>query len=367
MDIKGLFQIEEDASNPDDQKVKLGDDDLTLRVVKKINSNLDGKYKSEVIIFTSLINDDWKDQIDVSKYSETIGYSPIEGIATIQGMFDLYVFELDFFENRIPYNVIASIVYEMNINSLFSNNFDTQRDRIDYNLDVFAKSIDNPPKLLGKYGGKIASHFELSYIQSKFIKESVANVTKQAEAAQNKLKEIEKALGEIKNTKGQIYTEFITILGIFSALMFGMITGFNSLTEALGEIANADLYIGKVIMGISAIMMGLVSFVYVLLKWIGALIDKPLEDENDNLPDGLNAIQLFFLKNKFFVSVNFILVILFLIGIMLFVSSASGITFSITRNKLGAGSVIFLIAFLIIIVLPYAYNKLSELDNETNG
>ena len=366
MDIKGLFQIEEDASNPDDQKVKLGDDDLTLRVVKKINSNLDGKYKSEVIIFTSLINDDWKDQIEVSKYSETIGYSPMEGVATIQGMFDWYVFELDIFENRIPYNVIASIVYEMNINSLFSDNFDTQRDRIDYNLDVFAKNIDNPPKLLGKYGGKIASHFELSYIQSKFIKESVANVTKQAEEAQNKLEEIEETLGKIKNTKGQIYTEFITILGIFSALMFGMITGFNSLTEALGEIANADLHIGKVIMGISAIMMGLVSFVYVLLKWIGALIDKPLEDENDNLPKGLNGFQLFFLKNKFFVSVNFILVVLFLVGIILFVSSVSGITFSLTRNKAGALYLIAFIIILITIILPDIYNKWSKSDQETN-
>lgn len=366
MDIKGLVQIEEDVLNPDDLKVTLGDDDLTLRLVKKINSSLDGRYKCEVIIFTSLINDKWKEQIKLSKYAEIIGYSPIDGVATIQEMFDWYILELDVFENRIPYNVIASIVYEMNNNSIFSDNFDTQRDRIDYNLDAFSKNVDNPPKLLGKYGGKIVSHFELSYIQSKFIKESVANVTKQAEEAQHKLEKIEETLKKINNTKGQIYTEFITILGIFSALMFGMITGFNSLTEALGEIANSDLYIGKVIMGISAIMMGLVSFVYVLFKCIGALIDKPLEDDNANLPEGLNGIQLFFLKNKFFVSVNFILVILFLVGIILFVSSVSGITFSITRNKVVASLVIALLILLITIVIPDTYNKWSKPDKETN-
>lgn len=366
MDIKGLVQIEEDALNPDDLKVTLGDDDLTLRLVKKINLNLDGRYKGEVIIFTSLINDDWKEGILFSKYAEMIGYSPDEKFATIQEMFNWYVIGLNRRGNRIPYNVIASIVYEMDKNSFFPDNFDTQRDRIGYNLSVYAKDDEDSLELLGKYEDKITSHFELSYIQSKFIKESVANVTKQAEEAQKKLGEIESALEKIKNTKGQIYTEFITILGIFSALMFGMITGFNSLTEALGEIANSDLYIGKVIMGISAIMMGLVSFVYVLLKWIGILIDKPLEDENDNLSEGLNGFQLFFLKNKFFVSVNFSLVVLFLVGIILFVSSVSGITFSLTRNRVGALHVIAIIVILITIVMPGIYNKWSKPDKGTN-
>lgn len=220
---------------------------------------------------------------------------------------------------------------------------------------------------------KTKRHFALAIRQREYMESNIQRVYSNIEQAKIEISEIDKRietqtsdLKDIKDIRKTIYTEFITILGIFSALMFGMITGFNSLTEALGEIANTDLYIGKVIMGISAIMMGLVSFVYVLFKCIGALIHKPLEDDNANLPEGLNGVQVFFLKNKFFVSVNFILVILFLVGIMLFVSSVSGITFSITRNKVGAGLIIALIALLITIVMPDIYNKWSKLDKEPN-
>lgn len=299
-------------------------------------------------------------------------------------------------DRDIPYEEISKTIFKRELITPDSD-IEIVCNNIDYLIDVvipiirkfpnFTEVIVRKNKGIEKHLGeditledfiikrleKTKRHFALAIRQREFMELNIQRVHSNIEQAKKDISEIDTRIqiqtsqvNEIKNIRKTIYTEFITILGIFSALMFGMITGFNSLTEALGEIANADLYIGKVIMGISAIMMGLVSFVYVLLKWIGALTDKPLEDENDNLPEGLNGFQLFFLKNKFFVSVNFSLVVLFLVGIILFVSSVSGITFSLTRNRVGAFYVIAFIVILIAVVLPDIYNKWSKLDKETN-
>jgi phosphate/sulfate permease len=326
-------------------------------------------------------------------YSVFIALNLEEDQKVALDVFSYFCTDLD---KDVPYEEIAKIIF--NRESITpDSDIEIVCNNIDYLKDVLIPKISRLSNLetiiirkniglMQQLGGDISledfiikrlektkRHFSLAIRQREYMELNIGRVHANIEQAKKEITEIDKRIvaqtsemNEIKNIRKTIYTEFITILGIFSALMFGMITGFNSLTEALGEIANADLYIGKVIMGISAIMMGLVSFVYVLLKCIGILIGKPLEDEVDDLPEGVNEFQKFFLKNKFFFGINFILVILFLFGVLLFVSSVSGITFSLTRNKVGALYLIAFIVLLITIVMPDTYNKWSKPDKETH-
>ncbi|WP_239253803.1 hypothetical protein [Listeria ilorinensis] len=175
-------------------------------------------------------------------------------------------------ERRIPYYLVTEAVFEStnnyesdifirNINSLID--YAVTKDRYD---DVDSSEID-------KFRQKIATHTILAFVQKQHIDNSVKNVKETSERAKVELEKMEKI-------KGQIYTEFIAILGIFSALMFGLLGGFETLAESILSLQSKEMPLPRVLITCSLILLGLALVIFALMEGIAKLSNKPLRSCN---------------------------------------------------------------------------------------
>ncbi|CAH1856196.1 hypothetical protein [Convivina praedatoris] len=107
---------------------------------------------------------------------------------------------------------------------------------------------------------KFLSHIDLSIEQREFI---LGN-----------LQERRNALSEIRDTKARIYGDFIAILGIFSALIFGLFGGFNELSSVVTSSVSNGL--NKTFIFGSLLGFMLVTLIFLLIHSIGMLTGKRL-------------------------------------------------------------------------------------------
>lgn len=339
--MEKIFGLEEQVEQVNDNKKNVNNDysntsEIINNVLKGFNNN--HALVQDIVLLSSFINDDWSQPIAVETYESVIGFNPFTG-DNIQLEFSSYI-EIDIvlFGKRIPYHIIASIIYEMERKKMFSNRFDDQRERIQYNLEVLKDKfeINNVALIMLD---KIASHCELSFIQSMFISDSVKNVTEQA----NKTKE---TLNEIKATKGQIYTEFVGILGIFSALIFGLFGGFQGVTSILTVIADSSINnFGKIIMIASVIMTAIITLIYFMIKWIGILMDKPVKSCKCKQTESCN--HSFYEINSSYINAIYIIGIFFIFGFFIEILNFFNVSSYISDN----GLVIFIIILVIVLIM----------------
>ncbi|QAR69946.1 hypothetical protein EQI52_09095 [Leuconostoc mesenteroides] len=107
---------------------------------------------------------------------------------------------------------------------------------------------------------KFLNHIELSLVQREFI---LGN-----------LRDRKKALAEIKDQRARIYGDFIAILGIFSALIFGLFGGFDQLSSVVNS--SVQNGITKTLIFGSLISFMLIMLIFLLVHSIGMLTGKKL-------------------------------------------------------------------------------------------
>jgi len=112
---------------------------------------------------------------------------------------------------------------------------------------------------------KLERHIRLAFVQSKEIYRASLEAKEMSSKALDNVKKIE----DIKNN---IYTDFIAILGIFSALIFGMFGGFDSLKEILSNIHNTS--IATTLICFSSLMLGLLCLIFLLIQSIAKITNK---------------------------------------------------------------------------------------------
>ena len=144
--------------------------------------------------------------------------------------------------------------------------FSTNVDKLlQYVLDE-KNSVDENVK---KICIKLYDHFQLNLIQI----ESASIITKDAIAEAMK-KEIEESHKEIKG----IQKEYITILGIFAAIMLAFVGSFTFSTSVLNNVGKTDVFELVIV----ALVIGLVFIllISILIDFLREINDKVIKDKN---------------------------------------------------------------------------------------
>lgn len=194
---------------------------------------------------------------------------------------------------NLPYPQITEYIYkneEYNIESL------------EEQLENISLYWSNPE--LEDFFRKFIRHARLAVAQKKYFKEQV-------EKANNRLEEINKTVSqanvEFNDIRKNVYTDFISILGIFSALLFGLFVGFDTFKEIIAGITSTAK-ISRVVIAGSLTLMGLIALVFILLSGISMLTSRQLKTCCDDKFCRHNLYQKYPVFTISFVTLNFILI-----------------------------------------------------------
>lgn len=328
---------------------------IVKQIIKIYPSGVD-----EIITFTSLIFDNWNGVYSKIYYEPLNTIDPPENSLLEDRFIELINKYHDESDLRIPYQYIANIVYQTDTENLLNNSkdwdffiqnlhancaksikhfdtlFDSKKDDLSpTEIDSLKKSIILKKKIMNK----IVSHFELSYTQSQFIKKNTLESLKIASTskkfAESAVTASNEAKNIIENTKGKMYTEFVAILGIFSALMFGMISGFDFISDTLALLAGETISMGRIAIGSSALGIGLITLMYTLVQWIGHLIKNPFRPENFKKESPLNnGVIGFEYRHSLYLLAVYLLLNIMFFGIILVVFSNAGFNDAIYNGSL---------------------------------
>ncbi|EGO5065397.1 hypothetical protein GUJ44_13075 [Enterococcus faecalis] len=149
----------------------------------------------------------------------------------------------------------------------------------EYNIESLKELID--------YVSNSEDCEEITQFFSKFIKQAELAITQkqhfenQIKNANEKLANIEKTVKsankEFNDIRKNVYTDFISILGIFSALLFGLFVGFDAFKSIIEGITSNAKISRVVILG-SLMLMGLLALTFVLLNGIAMLTNKTFKN-----------------------------------------------------------------------------------------
>lgn len=249
--------------------------------------------------------------------------------------------------DRLPYDSITTKVLEINEkvdNEELSESFDYLMDAITTALkDIIDDFIDNDTftgktmtecskqdiystSIIAFY--KLLEHTKLAGIQYQTLyrrtKKEVSdlhnnlnNISDMANKTSKKLNKINKKLNEVKDVKTSIYTDFITILGIFSSFVFVMFGGFSALSDIIQSVSYTTVSLPKTLLISSSLFGFLITVLYSLLYWISIIVDKPFfKYECDCRKPCWNIIHQF-AKHRYYLIVMLACILIFLISLIL--------------------------------------------------
>lgn len=165
--------------------------------------------------------------------------------------------------------------YEIITRCVFKINEDIDLELLDINIQKIRENIISE-SFLGKhdaisYCDKIVRHIKLAKIQKEYISNNISKLDSDIEIAKEEV-------GKIKETKTKIYTEFVSILGIFASIIFGVFGGFQEI-QLIGQNLNSTP-IPKLLIFSSLVMLGITIIVFLCFNAISKLIQLPLKSCN---------------------------------------------------------------------------------------
>lgn len=193
--------------------------------------------------------------------------------------------QLDDSDLTIPYDQIAGVVYE-------NENSDENNEILFGNISLILTSYTgNSCENLKKNLEKIQNNYTLAQVQKEYILKNSKNAHRLlleqkcfSEDLDKKLKVLDETtekigsdVDDIHDTKSSIYTDFIAILGVFSAFVFVLFGGIE-IARAVFDIGD-DLQtvdLSKMITISCLMLIGILTLLYSLLLWIARITDKKI-------------------------------------------------------------------------------------------
>ena len=190
----------------------------------------------------------------------------------------------------IPYNDIADYVYQ-------NENSGEDTEVLNENIRLILDGSPNETKeILSKNLDKIKTNYSLSQVQREYILRNskqaqdtvselhhliteVEEQIKTSEKSMNKMDldiaDITTRITEVRNMKSGIYTDFIAILGVFSAFVFVMFGGIE-IARAVFDVGDdlQTMDLSKIITVSSLMMIAILTLMYSLLLWIARITGK---------------------------------------------------------------------------------------------
>ncbi|MEG0285475.1 MAG: hypothetical protein RR494_06025 [Vagococcus sp.] len=230
-----------------------------------------------------------------------------------------------------PYPEITDYVLtkeeDINIDSIIDNYTNDRADRFNdlEGWDKFSKSFEK--------------HYKLAEIQKKHIANMFSEMKQDVKDAEDKV-------NEIKDIKSTIYTEFIAILGIFSALLFGMFVGFDTFKELIAGITS-NVKISRVIILGSLMLLGLNFLVFLLFEGIAKLSNRSVKSCCNEAKCNCSLLE----KHPIFLSSTIILSMIMLIASSVMILNADGMLYSNTYKGLFLIIIVLLLLILLVVMI----------------
>ncbi|MGN1294686.1 hypothetical protein [Weissella soli] len=162
---------------------------------------------------------------------------------------------------------------------------------------------------------RLDDSIQLSISQRKFIEKNAYEANRIASKATKKAIKAQKIADQMQDIKKNIYTDFIAILGIFTAITFASFGATSMLTSVLTSIANPDLTkLGYCLVIISVYLLALYGLISVMLVGIYKLMhghEKYFDDQ-----EGLKSNDYYFSK-KLLLAIVGSVIVLIIVGIIL--------------------------------------------------
>ena len=212
----------------------------------------------------------------------------------------------------VPYSEITRIIYGLQDES-----------GMDFFMEAFKKQIrkriqNNSSELSNEYVIliKVSEHVNLARKQKDSLyrkqaeeignqENSLKQLRENTEKETKRLRKLKQEMKTIKDMKSSIYGDFIAILGIFSALIFSLFGGFDTLSKVVSQVSmNVRLY--RIMISVALLGMILVSLLFFLLKAVATMSGKSIAT---NLKGNV------FRKYPFFMVTITVLIITFVFGV----------------------------------------------------
>lgn len=230
---------------------------------------------------------------------------------------------IDGLNSPSPYDQLTTYIFEND-----KDNADELIALFDESQAIFENSLKEGESYpnIDSFFNSIRKHIKLAIIQQKHIVASSKEALKISEEAEKninqteeKIKKLEEDLNKAEETiknmekiKGSIYTEFIAILGIFSALIFGLFGGFDGLSKAIVSLSS-KWSMGKVLTISSGIMLCLTLLIFALLQWVARITGRKLTS-CDCYKEGKECTHSLFRRHRTLFSIIFAFIFAFILG-----------------------------------------------------
>ncbi|BDT63713.1 hypothetical protein SP4011_01300 [Streptococcus parapneumoniae] len=177
--------------------------------------------------------------------------------------------------------------------------------------------------------GKAIEHARLAHIQYDSLyletQTELSGIQKSLKEADEKLKEADEKLNDyqteidrLSKKQTSMYTDFIAILGVFSAFVFVMFGGFDSLAKILEGLQNNDVSIRKILL-ISSILIGfLITILYSLMYWVSVIIEKPILQKSCECKNVCWHPKHLYARHRFYLTLMIVCAIVFSFSLLVF-------------------------------------------------
>lgn len=136
---------------------------------------------------------------------------------------------------------------------------------------IFKKLAQNKD-LIEELAPKMEEHIKLALLQYETFFNEIESVKTQAHKLTKDLETKERELTKATNKLNNSTANFISILGIYSALIFGVFGGFDAFKSIFSNMKKTP--ISTVLIDGSVLIIGLITLVFILLQSIGILSGK---------------------------------------------------------------------------------------------
>lgn len=296
------------------------------------------------------------------------------------GSFSIQLKEYYEGNDRHRYSEVSKVIFGLD---------DDKVDTLRFNLEAISlKTVDGS---ILKNVEKLIDHTDLAQQQKKYIedkdkelevlirgmhkaiirsKKEMFDNKNEFKVAKDKLEKIE---GEVKDGiedvfkqidehRTGIYTQFVTILGIFTAIIIGVFGGMQLLENVMGNIENVK--ITKLLMFSSLMMGAIFTILYLLLVSIAALTDRHIKNCGCSKYD--ECTHSVFKKHPIYIIGMMSSLYLFIISVVAHgfgTEDLNGLSF--LDNFMGNGISLIIISAMLLIVfiwIIYLLNRIPKKD-----
>ncbi|EAG8099918.1 hypothetical protein LDC51_002967, partial [Listeria monocytogenes] len=184
-----------------------------------------------------------------------------------------------FYESHLPYSEISKYVFG---NDFFEDDLVFVQENMQTLTTKMLKipNCELTSEQIQKIAPKIERHFQLAMIQKDFIQSNIVSLEWDINNSKYEIssftEDTKKTLKEVSRTKGQMYTEFVAILGIFSGLIFALFGGFDTLSSTISTLGKGEVPLTNILIVTSILLAGLSLIIFTLMQGISKLTNRSL-------------------------------------------------------------------------------------------